>query len=243
MIKKHLGETIDLHTGGVDLLFPHHENEIAQSQCCNGATFSRHWYHTEHLLSDGTTMSKSKGNYHTLGDLVAKGYSPMALRFALLTGHPRKQLNFTLDSLHAAESALKALRRFSEGLPPAPAKADPSGMFDTVLKALSDDLNTPGALGALFVAMNAADPAAATPADRAAFERVLFALGIDPRLGVVGGAPAAPEAIVATANRRWEAKKAKDFATADALRKELAAAGWSMLDGKDGYKLEALKKA
>ncbi|HEY4989189.1 MAG TPA: cysteine--tRNA ligase, partial [Opitutaceae bacterium] len=75
MIKKHLGVTIDLHTGGVDLLFPHHENEIAQSQCCNGVTFSRHWYHSEHLLSDGTTMSKSKGNYFTLGDLVAKGYS------------------------------------------------------------------------------------------------------------------------------------------------------------------------
>ncbi|RFC49660.1 MAG: cysteinyl-tRNA synthetase, partial [Verrucomicrobia bacterium] len=102
MIKKHLGETIDLHTGGVDLLFPHHENEIAQSQCCNGTTFARHWYHSEHLLVDGTTMSKSKGNYYTLGDLVAKGYSPVALRYALLMGHPRKQLNFTLDSLHAA---------------------------------------------------------------------------------------------------------------------------------------------
>ncbi|MES1166567.1 MAG: cysteine--tRNA ligase, partial [Pseudomonadota bacterium] len=84
MIKKHLGETIDLHTGGVDLLFPHHENEIAQSTCCNGTTFARHWYHSEHLLVDGTTMSKSKGNYYTLSDLVEKGYSPMAVRLGLL---------------------------------------------------------------------------------------------------------------------------------------------------------------
>ena len=80
MIKKHLGETIDLHTGGVDLIFPHHENEIAQSQCCNGVTFARHWYHSEHLLVDGTTMSKSRGNYYTLGDLVAKGCPPIAVR-------------------------------------------------------------------------------------------------------------------------------------------------------------------
>jgi cysteinyl-tRNA synthetase len=245
MIKKHLGETIDLHTGGVDLLFPHHENEIAQSQCCNGATFSRHWYHTEHLLSDGTTMSKSKGNYHTLGDLVAKGYSPMAVRYALLTGHPRKQLNFTLDSLHAAESALKALRRFADGLPPAPAgsRAAPSAMFDPVLAALSDDLNTPAALGALFVAINAVDPAKATPADRSAFERALHALGLDPSQSGAGAGAPVPEAVASMAGRRWEAKKAKDFAAADALRRDLASAGWSMLDGKDGYRLEPLKKA
>jgi cysteinyl-tRNA synthetase len=139
MIKKHLGETIDLHTGGVDLLFPHHENEIAQSQCCNGSTFARHWYHSEHLLVDGTTMSKSKGNYYTLGDLVAKGYPPMAVRYALLSGHPRKQLNFTLDSLHAAESALKALSRFSEALkgPPAGAQEAPSAAFEPVFRALA----------------------------------------------------------------------------------------------------------
>jgi cysteinyl-tRNA synthetase len=244
MIKKHLGETIDLHTGGVDLLFPHHENEIAQSQCCNGTTFSRHWYHTEHLLSDGTTMSKSKGNYYTLGDLVSKGYSPMAVRYVLLSGHPRKQLNFTLDSLHAAESALKALGRFADGLSSlagAP-RAAPSSTFDSVLAALSDDLNTPGALGALFVAVNGIAPGTATPGDRSAFERVLFVLGLELRPRATAG-PEAPPEVTALANRRWDAKKARDFATADRLRAEIAAAGWSMLDGKDGYKLEALKKA
>ena len=128
----------------MDLLFPHHENEIAQSQCCNGTTFARHWYHSEHLLVDGTTMSKSKGNYYTLGDLVAKGYSPMAVRYALLTGHPRKQLNFTLDSLHAAESALATLHAYRATLPPTGVVHD---AFGPVFAALEDDLNTPAALG------------------------------------------------------------------------------------------------
>ncbi|HZZ20113.1 MAG TPA: cysteine--tRNA ligase [Opitutaceae bacterium] len=239
MIKKHLGETIDLHTGGVDLLFPHHENEIAQSQCCNGVTFSRHWYHSEHLLVEGTTMSKSKGNYYTLGDLVAKGYTPMAVRYALLSGHPRKQLNFTLDSLHAAESALKALRRFAAALPVA-GNAAPSAMFEGVFDALNDDLNTPGAFGALFTVINASDPSKATPADRAALERVLYALGISLE---EAAAQAVPAVVDALAKSRWEAKKAKDFASADKLRAEITVAGWSMLDSKDGYKLEPLRKA
>jgi cysteinyl-tRNA synthetase len=246
MIKRHLGDTIDLHTGGVDLLFPHHENEIAQSQCCNGATFARHWYHSEHLLVDGTTMSKSKGNYYILGDLVAKGYSPMAVRYALLSGHPRKQLNFTLDSLHSADSALRALRRFSDGLggPPTGRCEAPSTLFDPVLRALSDDLNTPGALGALFTLVNKADPAKSRPGDRAAFDRVLYALGLD--LGALESPAASggpPAAVASLAARRWEAKRARDFAAADRLRAEIAAAGWSMQDAKDGYRLEPLKKA
>jgi cysteinyl-tRNA synthetase len=234
MSKKHLGDTIDLHTGGVDLLFPHHENEIAQSQCCNGTLFAHHWYHSEHLLVDGTTMSKSKGNYYVLDDLVAKGYSPMAVRYALLAGHPRKQLNFTLDSLHAAESALATLRSYRATLPTAGVT---KGAFAPVLAALQDDLNTPAALGALFSIVNRKSG----EADAASFDRVMFALGL------TLDAPAAPKleipsAISALAEKRWAVKLRKDFATADALRKELIAAGWSMLDRKDGYSLEPLKK-
>ena len=119
MIKKHLGETIDLHTGGVDLLFPHHENEIAQSQCCNGVTFSRHWYHSEHLLVEGTTMSKSKGNYYTLGDLTEKGYTAVAVRYALLAAHPRKQLNFIARfASHAARQRGEGPEEVLGGTPP-----------------------------------------------------------------------------------------------------------------------------
>ena len=236
MSKSLLGDTIDLHSGGVDLLFPHHENEIAQSECCNGKTFAHHWYHSEHLLVDGTTMSKSKGNYYTLTDLVEKGYSPMAVRYALLMGHPRKQLNFMLDSLRAAESALATLRAFRAAM------GDSTGMvnvYASVVAALHDDLNTPAALGALFTAINQSKP---SDVNAALFDRVMFALGFDLT------APTAPKvevpaAITALAAQRWAAKQAKDFPTADTLRKELTAAGWSMLDSKTDYKLEPHKKA
>jgi cysteinyl-tRNA synthetase len=234
MSKKHLGDTIDLHTGGVDLLFPHHENEIAQSECCNDVPFARHWYHSEHLLVDGRKMSKSLGNLYTLDDLVAKGSTPMALRYALLSGHPRKQLNFSLDSLHAAEKALAHLRGFRRSLPATGGDAD---VFSPVLAALHDDLNTPAALGALFTVVNRGPAGVDAPA----FDRVMFALGLD-----LEAAPAAkadvPGAVHALAEKRWSAKQAKDFATADALRMELTAAGWSMLDRKDGYSLEPVKK-
>jgi cysteinyl-tRNA synthetase len=233
MSKALLGETIDLHTGGVDLLFPHHENEIAQSQCCNGTTFARHWYHSEHLLVDGKKMSKSLGNLYTLDDLKAKGFTPAALRYALLCGHPRKQLNFTLESLHAAESALKTLRAFRAQLTPA-GTTDP---FGPVFALLQDDLNTPGAFGALFTIINRG----ATDSSQAAFERVLFALGLDLTEPVVAKTEI-PAEITALAEKRWAAKQAKDFAGADALRKELTAAGWSMLDRKDGFSLEPVKK-
>jgi cysteinyl-tRNA synthetase len=232
MIKKHLGETIDLHTGGVDLLFPHHENEIAQSQCCNGTTFARHWYHTEHLLVEGTTMSKSKGNYYTLGDLVEKGYSPMSVRYALLAGHPRKQLNFTLDSLHAADSALKTLHGFWQSLP---ATGGQPGAFQAAWDSLRDDINVPAALGALFTVVNRGPQGVV----KAEFEALLGTLGLVP---AGRAATQAPESIVALADKRWAAKAARDFKGADLLRAELTAAGWSMLDGKDGYRLEPLKK-
>ncbi|MFA6960254.1 MAG: cysteine--tRNA ligase [Opitutaceae bacterium] len=233
MSKAILGPTIDLHTGGVDLLFPHHENEIAQSQCCNGTTFANHWYHSEHLLVDGKKMSKSLGNLYTLDDLKAKGFSPAALRYSLLAGHPRKQLNFTLDSLHAAESALKTLRAFRAQLSPNGTE-DP---FAPIFAALNDDLNTAGAFGALFTIVNKA-VANISPA---AFDRVLFALGLDLTEPVAPKADI-PADIAALAEKRWAAKQAKDFAAADALRNDLTTAGWSMLDRKDGYSLEPAKK-
>jgi cysteinyl-tRNA synthetase len=234
MSRKHLGETIDLHTGGVDLLFPHHENEIAQSQCCTGVPFARHWYHSEHLLVNGTTMSKSKGNYFTVRDLLDKGHSPTAVRYALLAGHPRKQLNFTLDSLHAAEKAVATLRNFRASLPPSGGSPE---AFASVFAALDDDLNTPAALGALFSLVNKGHAGLDLPT----FDRVLFALGL--RLD----APEAPKAEIpaavnALAERRWAAKQARDFNAADALRAEIQAAGWQMLDRKDGYSLEPLKR-
>jgi cysteinyl-tRNA synthetase len=235
MSKKHLGDTIDLHTGGVDLLFPHHENEIAQSECCNATQFAHHWYHSEHLLVDGKKMSKSLGNLYTLDDLKAKGFSPMAVRYALLAGHPRKQLNFTLDSLHAAESALKTLREFRSTLPENTTASHDA--FAPVLHALHEDLNTPGALGALFTIIKRG----AGEADRASFDRAIFALGLDLSAAAETPKAEAPAEVVALAEKRWAAKQAKDFAAADTLRREITATGWTMLDRKDGYSLEPAK--
>jgi cysteinyl-tRNA synthetase len=278
MSRKHLGETIDLHAGGVDLLFPHHENEIAQSEGCSGHPFSRHWYHSEHLLVNGTTMSKSKGNYYTVGDLLAKGYSPMAIRYALLAGHPRKQLNFTLDSLHAAESALDKLKRIIQQFLAKEACTEEQfvdywrpfllkdwSVFGTAFDALHDDLNLPSSVGWLFDAANRFDLSDKNTKYRyeieiAALSRLMFALGLkldtsktsSPRIssGMTAAEVATQfdinletvKALQTLAEKRWAARQAKDFRTADALRQELAAAGWSMLDGKDGYKLVPLKK-
>ncbi|CAM3080630.1 cysteine--tRNA ligase [Rariglobus hedericola] len=248
MSKKHLGDTIDLHTGGVDLLFPHHENEIAQSECCNGTTFAHHWYHSEHLLVDGKKMSKSLGNLYTLDDLKAKGFSPAALRYALLAGHPRKQLNFTLDSLHAAEKALGTLRKYYTSIKQRAGTAIPvneSSMFALVYLSLLEDLNSPAALGELFSEIHEWAPEKVFPEQAALIvhrlDKILFALGLDLTEPVTPKADI-PADIAALAEKRWAAKQSKDFAAADTLRKDLTAAGWTMLDRKDGYSLEPAKK-
>ena len=279
MSRKYLGDTIDLHAGGIDLLFPHHENEIAQSEGCTGHTFSRHWFHTEHLLVNGTTMSKSKGNYYTVGDLIEKGYSPMAIRYALLAGHPRKQLNFTLESLHAANSALWKLRKAIDpflasgvtseaGFPTYwrefrashPAVSGQWAIAGEVWDSLTrDDLNIPLALGFLFKDLDRYDTnlkgSYEFGVELANLSQLVFALGLElPKIveasasesayasDTVAGTVIPSPAITALAEKRWAARLARDFKKSDALRAELAAAGWSMLDGKDGYKLEKRAK-
>jgi cysteinyl-tRNA synthetase len=158
MAMKLLGETIDIHTGGIDLAFPHHENEIAQSEGATGKQFVRYWMHAEHLLVEGEKMSKSLGNFFTLRDLFKKGYKPSALRFALASVPYRRQLNFTFDGLQQAASAVERLRNFSDRLAQGkfPAGQQP-GMAERIAKAaqdfdagLSDDLNTAMALAAIY---------------------------------------------------------------------------------------------
>ena len=237
MSKTLLGDTIDLHTGGVDLLFPHHENEIAQSQCCNGTTFAHHWYHSEHLLVDGKKMSKSLNNLYTLDQLTAMGHAPMTIRYALLSGHPRKQLNFTLDTLHAAGKALATLRAFASMLPTS--GGNPHALAP-VYEALHDDLNTPAALGSLFKLVNAG--AADSQIDMPAFDRILYAFGLRLAGPFSVEQTEAPQNVKELAEQRWTAKQTKNYPEADRLRATLTAAGWTMLDGKDGYKLEPIKK-
>src|SRR5689334_9061098 len=158
MAMKYLGETLDIHTGGIDLAFPHHENEIAQSEGATGKPFARYWVHAEHLLVEGEKMSKSLGNFFTLRDLFAKGYQPSALRLCLGSTPYRRQLNFTFNGLTQATNSVERLRNFADRLKQGKFPAgEQEGMAARIAKAveefdasLSDDLNTARALAAVF---------------------------------------------------------------------------------------------
>jgi cysteinyl-tRNA synthetase len=249
------GETIDLHGGGIDLCFPHHENEIAQSECAHGHEFCKHWFHTAHLMVEGAKMSKSLGNLYTLDDLREKGFSPMVVRYTLIAGSYRQQLNFTFDGLHASHSALSRLERFAESLlaitgeenaamnhyitPDAPADF---GRLAKAWDALRTNLNTAACLGAIFGVIGS-NPAASLDVDGAramlkALGTLLYALGLE-LFTVTQKSVDAPENIVALAQARWDAKQAKDWGKADALRDALLAEGWVVKDSKDGFDLES----
>jgi cysteinyl-tRNA synthetase len=190
MAAKYLGETFDIHAGGTDLIFPHHENEIAQSEALTGKPFVRYWLHCEHLLVDGQKMSKSLGNFYTLRDLLQQGHPPEVIRYLLLSVPYRKQLNFTKDSLHAAGVAVDRLRnfhfrlsntRFPEGLNDAIAKR--TGAFAAAFRdAMDDDLNTAQALGVLFELVRDAN----TAIDRGEFKAGNVAPALE-CLGVADG--------------------------------------------------------
>jgi cysteinyl-tRNA synthetase len=259
MAMKYLGETIDIHTGGVDLTFPHHENEIAQSEAATGKHFVRYWLHAEHLLVEGEKMSKSLGNFFTLRDLFAKGYKPSALRFALASVPYRRQLNFTFDGLQQAASAVERLRNFADRL--AQGKFAPGqfpGMSERIAKAasdfdagLSDDLNTAQALAAAYDLVREAnvaidkgefrqDDVAGAQQFLATFDRVFAVLGDNDaaKLNELGYAKdtnalsdSEIEKLVAD---RQAARKRRDFASSDRIRQELAERGIILEDNRDG---------
>jgi cysteinyl-tRNA synthetase len=186
MSTKYLGETIDIHTGAEDNKFPHHEAEIAQTEGATGKQFVRYWMHAYHLLVDGQKMSKSLNNFYKLDDLLAKGYAPRAVRYALIASHYRDRQNFTLDSLAAAKSALEKIDNVAERLGEKTKNQEPISKNDANIKsiidvaerdfyeAMDDDLNVPKALGALFVfvrELNAAlDAGIAEPLKKAALK-------------------------------------------------------------------------
>jgi cysteinyl-tRNA synthetase len=250
MARKYLGDTLDIHTGGVDLTFPHHENEIAQAEGITGKPFVRYWLHAEHLLVDAQKMSKSLGNFYTLRDLLDKGYSPEAIRYLLASVPYRNKMNFTFEGLKAAQTAIDRLRnfelrlktgRFGDGENPAwTARARAAQeRFDA---ALDDDLNTAAALGPVFEFVRDANAAmdsgefcagnlAAARALLARFDAVFDVLR--PSVARAGLADADVERLVA---ERTAAKKAKDFARADQIRRELESQGVILEDTKDGVR-------
>src|SRR5262249_51981715 len=246
MAMKYLGETLDIHTGGIDLAFPHHENEIAQSEAATGKPFVRYWLHAEHLLVEGEKMSKSLGNFFTLRDLFAKGYKPSALRFALASVPYRRQLNFTFEGLQQAASAIDRLRNFAHRLKTEKfPEGNRPGMAERIKKAAADfdaglsaDLNTAIALAAMYdfvreanIAMDKGEfrqgDVAAAQEFLDTFDKVfavvadndaekLQALGYGDAAGAVSDAEI--ENLIA---ERQDARKRRDFATSDRVRKEI----------------------
>lgn len=259
MAMKYLGETMDIHSGGVDLTFPHHENEIAESEAATGKPFARYWLHAEHLLVDQEKMSKSMGNFATLRELFAHGHKPSSVRFLLASVPYRRQLNFTPESLQGAASSVERLRtfaarirsgKFPEGTSPEMASRAAKAQEDFD-RGLADDLNTAQALAAIFdlvrdvnTAMDRGEfrqgDAAPVLAALESFEAIFAVLHDDDgeKLCALGLAPDSPplsdaeiEALVA---ERQAARKRRDFAASDRLRDQLAERGVILEDSRDG---------
>jgi cysteinyl-tRNA synthetase len=253
---KHLGESFDLHSGGVDLVFPHHENEIAQSEAATGKTFAHHWLHIAHLTVEGRKMSKSLGNLYTLEDLAERGHTPMELRYVLISGSYRQPLNFTFDSLAAAKKSLTRLGNWQHRLGGdteihPPGKGD-FGPFAPVLEALLNDLNTPEAIGRLHSigrkVMAMANAEELSPAEtKAASEGlslVLRCLGLvlpNPENAPATNIDEPPASVNKLASERLEARQNRNWETADQLRDQILEAGWTVLDNPDGFSLEPLE--
>ncbi len=259
MAMKYLGETLDIHTGGVDLTFPHHENEIAQSEAATGKPFVRYWLHAEHLIIESEKMSKSLGNIYTLRELFTRGHKPSALRFLLASVPYRRQLNFTMDGLQQAASSVERLRNFvarlkSEKFPAgqnAAIAARAQQAAQQFEAGLADDLNVAVALAAVFDLVRDVN----TAIDRGEFRRddvapvlagmekfdsifallkdddaeKLRALGFEAAGAVLGDAEI--EALVA---KRQSARKSRDYQSADRIRQQLADRGIILEDSRDG---------
>jgi cysteinyl-tRNA synthetase len=239
-----LDDQLDIHCGGVDNIFPHHEAEIAQSEGVTGKKFVRYWMHCAHLLVDNQKMSKSLGNFYTLRDVIAKGYSGREVRYALLRVHYRAPLNFTFEGMEESRQALtridewlKRLRETSHALPEALGGPVPNDNFQ---QALDDDLNISGALGILFESIRetnrAMDANELGPAMANAWlqwwDEVNHVLALDTAETI-----ALPSEIEALAETRRLARLAKNWQKSDELRRDLNARGWEVRDTKDGQKI------
>lgn len=243
---KALGETFDIHLGGEDLKFPHHEDEIAQSEGATGKPFVKYWLHGAHLLVEGKKMSKSLGNFFTLRDLIGRGFNGREVRYLLLKAHYRETFNFTLNELHGAKSALARIDECVAKLRDiaGAVSAEPeNSLVKAFTNALEDDLNVAAAWASVFIwvneinrllADNSLSPAAAAAA-LAAWEKVDSVLGIGQKVDIE-----VPAEIQSLADARTAAKLARDYKKADTLRNELKIKGWQIEDTPKGIKLKKL---
>ena len=264
MSAKYFGPSFDIHCGGVDNIFPHHENEIAQSEAANGVPFVRYWLHCHHLVVDGQKMAKSKNNFYRLADILARGYDPLDVRVLLLSTHYRKMLNFTFEALDQAVTARRRMGDFlvEVGAVPAgaPGGADVGPFIEAAragfVSGLEDDLNIAEALAAVFTLIKSVNPLLvegrvsrpAADALAAFFEEIEAVLGfkpaptaraagrIDARNGTAGPEGLFESAIQALIDERQRARAARDFPRSDAIRRELLDRGIVLEDTKDGVR-------
>ncbi|MBU3805658.1 MAG: cysteine--tRNA ligase [Candidatus Fournierella pullistercoris] len=247
MARKHLGDTIDLHCGGQDLIFPHHENEIAQSECANGCTFSRYWMHNGFLNIDNHKMSKSANNFFTVRE-VAQVYGYEPIRYFMLTAGYRMPLNYTVELIQSCKASLERLYtcrdnldfwmdKAGEGSEELREKAEKARV--RFIQAMDDDLNTPDALGVLFELVKDIN----TLGEQSSKEALQAAAKVfDEITGVLGllynrKTSQVPAEVMELVQRRAEAKKTKDWATADALRAQITQMGWVVEDTAQGPKV------
>jgi cysteinyl-tRNA synthetase len=248
MSMKYLGETFDIHAGGIDLVFPHHENEVAQSEGATGKLFAKYWIHYEHLKVDGESMSKSKGNFYTFRDVTARGFAPLAVRYFLLSVPYNKQLNFTFDALRGAEKTVVGLRDFRSRL--MEARVEPGAnprLQEASARALrdfeagmDDDLNTSVALAALHNLAREVNTALDEHALREDDKRELLS-SLDRFNSVLNifddEQPLMLDAEVQSLiDERQEARRRRDFARADEIRDQLATRGITLEDTKGGVR-------
>ena len=249
MSMKYLGETFDIHCGGVDNMFPHHENEIAQSEAATGKKFVNYWLHNEHLLVEGKKMAKRFGNFFTLRDLLAKGYDPIAIRYLLMSTHYRQQFNFTFEGLESAKGAVDRLRNFTRRLHDVDNKNDSKGTVAVQIQkleacfggSLDNDLDIGTALASLFDFVreinNLLDTDTINKQEAADVGGLMTQ--IDEIIGVIGKVEveeALPADIEALVQKREEARFAKNWKEADAIRTQLKTMGIVLEDTSQGVR-------
>jgi cysteinyl-tRNA synthetase len=255
MSMKYLGEVLDIHTGGVDNMFPHHENEIAQSEVITGKKFVKYWLHNEHLLIKGERMGKSLKNFYTLRELIEMGYEPSVIRYLLISTHYRKQLQFTLEGLDAAKNTLQRLYYFLERL--GEAKSNNGGNIEELIemtrdgfqKSLDDDLDINGAITVIFNLVKEVNILADQgKLDRDSARKIKnLMMDFDKVLAIFGRAKEEktvelPSKLKELIEEREKARKEKDWKTADGLRNKLKEKGITLIDTPEGVKWKWIRK-
>ncbi len=246
MCMRHLGETVDIHAGGEDLVFPHHENEIAQSEAATGKPFVRFWLHAKHLLVNGEKMSKSKGNFFTLRDLLEKGYDPMAIRYALLAVHYRHQLNFTFEGLKEAREVIEKLDNcYFQCLSRSDLKLGaksasgyetiPEQILGNMVQYLQDDLNIAASLSEFISGITKINTFLDKMNEKELKDALSFFKKADKLFGFnITSVESIPKNVELFLKEYMEARKVRDFSKSDQMRQQIAELGWVVKDGRPG---------